>query len=177
MKQGLPVTTPSCAAAPSPLLPRPPLQVRPIRLQVQYRMHPCLSEFPSNTFYEGTLQNGITAAERAPLEGGFPWPDPSRPMVFHCCLGTEEVSGSGTSYLNRTEAAKVEQAAATPTSGVAVAVPAKEEATIHVDGQLDEQMEFGDGMLPWGDVAYSIEGGHKYEDNAAGGALGDPSPS
>jgi len=86
------------------------LQVRPIRLQVQYRMHPCLSEFPSNTFYEGTLQNGITAAERAPLEGGFPWPDPSRPMVFHCCLGTEEVSGSGTSYLNRTEAAKVEQA-------------------------------------------------------------------
>ena len=35
-------------------------------VQVQYRMHPCLSEFPSNTFYEGTLQNGITAAERAP---------------------------------------------------------------------------------------------------------------
>jgi hypothetical protein len=23
--------------------------------QVQYRMDPCLSEFPSNTFYEGTL--------------------------------------------------------------------------------------------------------------------------
>jgi len=22
-------------------------------LRVQYRMHPCLSEFPSNTFYEG----------------------------------------------------------------------------------------------------------------------------
>ena len=32
------------------------LGVRPIRLQVQYRMHPCLSEFPSYTFYEGTLQ-------------------------------------------------------------------------------------------------------------------------
>ncbi len=27
-------------------------------------MHPCLSEFPSNTFYEGTLQNGVTVAER-----------------------------------------------------------------------------------------------------------------
>jgi regulator of nonsense transcripts 1 len=24
------------------------LGIRPIRLQVQYRMHPCLSEFPSN---------------------------------------------------------------------------------------------------------------------------------
>jgi superfamily I DNA and/or RNA helicase len=40
------------------------LGVRPIRLQVQYRMHPVLSEFPSNTFYEGTLQNGVTLAER-----------------------------------------------------------------------------------------------------------------
>ena len=28
---------------------------RPIRLQVQYRMHPCLSEFPSNMFYEYVL--------------------------------------------------------------------------------------------------------------------------
>ncbi len=26
----------------------------PIRLNVQYRMHPCLSEFPSNMFYEGS---------------------------------------------------------------------------------------------------------------------------
>jgi len=31
------------------------LGIRPIRLQVQYRMHPCLSEFPSNFFYEGFL--------------------------------------------------------------------------------------------------------------------------
>lgn len=28
--------------------------------QVQYRMHPCLSAFPSNIFYEGSLQNGVT---------------------------------------------------------------------------------------------------------------------
>ena len=27
-------------------------------------MHPCLSEFPSNSFYEGTLQNGVTTGER-----------------------------------------------------------------------------------------------------------------
>jgi len=27
--------------------------IRPLRLQVQYRMHPSLSEFPSNMFYEG----------------------------------------------------------------------------------------------------------------------------
>ncbi|RHY89863.1 hypothetical protein DYB35_004651 [Aphanomyces astaci] len=31
------------------------LQHRPFRLRVQYRMHPCLSEFPSNMFYEGVI--------------------------------------------------------------------------------------------------------------------------
>jgi regulator of nonsense transcripts 1 len=31
------------------------LGIRPIRLQVQYRMHPALSNFPSLTFYEGSL--------------------------------------------------------------------------------------------------------------------------
>ena len=85
------------------------LAVRPIRLQVQYRMHPCLSEFPSNTFYEGTLQNGVTASERQHAVTDFPWPNPNRPMFFYCSMGQEEVSASGTSYLNRTEAANVEK--------------------------------------------------------------------
>ena len=33
-------------------------------LQVQYCMHLFLSKFPSNNFYEGTLQNGVTIIER-----------------------------------------------------------------------------------------------------------------
>jgi regulator of nonsense transcripts 1 len=74
---------------------------RPIRLQVQYRMHPCLSEFPSNMFYEGTLQNGVTAPERIKKNIDFPWPQPVTPMYFHCNLGQEEISSSGTSFLNR----------------------------------------------------------------------------
>ncbi|KAM0792340.1 ATP-dependent helicase NAM7 [Microbotryomycetes sp. NB124-2] len=82
---------------------------RPIRLQVQYRMHPCLSEFPSNMFYEGTLQNGVTAPERLRKNVDFPWPQPSTPMYFHQNLGQEEISSSGTSYLNRTEASNVEK--------------------------------------------------------------------
>ena len=84
------------------------LSLRPIRLQVQYRMHPCLSEFPSNTFYEGTLQNGVTSAERQGTLP-FPWPNPNRPMFFYTSVGQEEVSASGTSYLNRTEASNVEK--------------------------------------------------------------------
>ncbi len=39
------------------------LGIRPIRLQVQYRMHPALSLFPSNVFYEGSLQNGVSAGK------------------------------------------------------------------------------------------------------------------
>lgn len=37
------------------------LGIRPIRLEVQYRMHPELTRFPSNMFYEGCLQNGVCA--------------------------------------------------------------------------------------------------------------------
>ncbi|KAJ7517717.1 hypothetical protein O6H91_21G037200 [Diphasiastrum complanatum] len=89
------------------------LGVKPIRLQVQYRMHPCLSEFPSNSFYEGTLQNGITMNERLSSGIDFPWPAPNRPMFFYVQMGQEEISASGTSYLNRTEAANVEKIVST----------------------------------------------------------------
>jgi len=90
--------------------------IRPIRLQVQYRMHPSLSEFPSNMFYEGSLQNGVTEADRQLLDlpgfkgkEDFPWPVPDKPMFFYSIAGMEEISASGTSYLNRTEASYVEK--------------------------------------------------------------------
>jgi len=72
-------------------------------------MHPCLSEFPSNTFYEGTLQNGVTVNDRAKARILFPWPTQTKPMFFYNSLGKEEYSASGTSFLNRTEAILVEQ--------------------------------------------------------------------
>lgn len=87
------------------------LGIRPIRLQVQYRMHPALSAFPSNTFYDGSLQNGVTAGDRTIPNLDFPWPQPDKPMFFYCSLGQEEISSSGTSYLNRTEASMVEKIA------------------------------------------------------------------
>jgi regulator of nonsense transcripts 1 len=80
---------------------------RPIRLQVQYRMHPNLTFFPSNTFYEGTLQNGITEDDRK-MNNKFPWPE-NKPLFFLNLYGSEEISASGTSYLNRTEAVAVEK--------------------------------------------------------------------
>ena len=80
----------------------------PIRLDIQYRMHPCLSEFSSNEFYEGSLQNGVTAEERD-ASRFFRWPNPAMPMIFYHSMSPEELSGSSTSYLNRTEAAIAEK--------------------------------------------------------------------
>jgi regulator of nonsense transcripts 1 len=85
------------------------LELRPIRLQVQYRMHPSLSEFPSNMFYEGTLQNGVTDHERVLPGLDFPWPNAARPMFFLINTGNEEMGSTGTSFLNRSEASSVER--------------------------------------------------------------------
>lgn len=84
---------------------------QPRRLEVQYRMHPCLSEFPSNMFYDGMLQNGVTAQQRLRKNVSIPWPVPTMPMMFYQNLGQEEISASGTSFLNRTEASSVEKLA------------------------------------------------------------------
>lgn len=84
------------------------LGFKPHRLEIQYRMHPCLSEFSSNHFYDGTLQNGVSAEERD-ASSVFPWPNPRKPMFFYNSIGPEEVAGSGTSCLNRAEAALAEK--------------------------------------------------------------------
>lgn len=44
------------------------------------------------------------------MEGfNFPWPALEKPMFFFHSISNEEISASGTSFLNRTEASNVEQ--------------------------------------------------------------------
>lgn len=81
----------------------------PIRLEVQYRMNPHLSELPSNMFYEGSLQNGVTIEQRTVQNSTFPWPIHDVPMMFWANYGREEISAKGTSYLNRIEAMNCER--------------------------------------------------------------------
>lgn len=78
---------------------------KPIRLTVQYRMHPCMSLFPSNKFYEGELQDGITSQMRARSEIQFPWPVPHIPMFFWASTGQEKCETPGR-YTNKVEAEK-----------------------------------------------------------------------
>lgn len=47
--------------------------------------------------------------ERKLAKMDFPWPVAEKPMLFYVTQGQEEIAGSGTSYLNRTEAANVEK--------------------------------------------------------------------
>lgn len=75
-------------------------------LQVQYRMHPVIAEYPSWAFYEGKLQSGIDESHRPPI-AGFPWPDPSSPVCFIEAPGQE--IQEGTSYINAKEAEAVTQ--------------------------------------------------------------------
>lgn len=85
------------------------LGLRAHRLQVQYRMHPVLSAFSSNIFYEGSLQNGVSPVDRVMADMDFPWPNIEKPMFFLNICGSEELAGSGTSFLNRAEATVVEK--------------------------------------------------------------------
>ena len=83
------------------------LDVLPYCLNVQYRMHPSLSEFCSNTFYNGELQNGIPIANRT-RNIDFPWPRSDKPMMFWAIMGSEDPGSSGRSLQNRLEANAVE---------------------------------------------------------------------
>ena len=60
--------------------------------------------FPQNKVHQFLADRLIATLD-------FPWPQPEKPMLFYCSLGQEEISSSGTSYLNRTEASMVEKIA------------------------------------------------------------------
>jgi regulator of nonsense transcripts 1 len=80
------------------------LGIHPIVLRMQYRMHPALSEFPSEAFYKHLVKDGITAAHRRWRGGDFvTWPNPEVPMFYWNVLSEEEYYESGLSYVNRHE--------------------------------------------------------------------------
>ena len=54
-----------------------------------------------SVFYDGTLQNAVSEAERKMKGLESLWPQLDKPVFFWCHSGQEEISSSGTSYLNR----------------------------------------------------------------------------
>ena len=55
--------------------------VRPFFLDLQFRAHPKLAEFPADMIYGGRLRSGVTAQAR-PAPRGFAWPRLAVPLAF-----------------------------------------------------------------------------------------------
>ncbi|KAL7497409.1 hypothetical protein ACHAWT_008198 [Skeletonema menzelii] len=79
--------------------------VPPFMLDTQYRMHPAISMFPSDLFYGGKLNDGVTPPERRPLQG-FPWPREEFPVAFIPVTDSFETD-DGVSKANEAEAVEV----------------------------------------------------------------------
>jgi len=77
--------------------------VPPFMLDTQYRMHPGIAMFPSDLFYGGKLNNGVSPPERRPLPG-FPWPREEFPVAFVPVSHGVEMD-DGVSKYNEAEAA------------------------------------------------------------------------
>ena len=63
-------------------------------LDVQYRMHPVLREYPSARFYDDRLKDGCSASER-PSPAGILWPDWDHPFAFIPISGVEDEEQEG----------------------------------------------------------------------------------
>lgn len=82
-------------------------------LNVQFRMHPSLAEFPNKTFYDGVLENGKGTEQIAPVESSY-WPtrtaaqkegkDDAQRLCFIDHKGRESKAENSTSLSNTSEA-------------------------------------------------------------------------
>jgi len=59
-------------------------------LNIQYRMHPCISEFSNIYFYGKSLLNGVSADQRNFYGTNSFWPNPENPNFFYNIIGSEE---------------------------------------------------------------------------------------
>ncbi|ELP85330.1 hypothetical protein EIN_085720 [Entamoeba invadens IP1] len=72
-------------------------------LNVQYRMHPAISSFPSKNFYKGNLHDGVTEQQRSDPRLDHFFPVEHWPVVFIHHEGKESVGENGASYYNVNE--------------------------------------------------------------------------
>ena len=79
-------------------------------LNLQYRMHPFLMNFPSKTFYNNKISSGIKNSDREDIKIMNLWPNFEKPSIFvNLSSNKEYLSERGTSYINVPEALLVKE--------------------------------------------------------------------
>ena len=79
-------------------------------LNLQYRMHPFLMNFPSKTFYNNKISSGIKNSDREDNKIINLWPNFEKPSIFvNLSSNREYLSERGTSYINVPEALLVKE--------------------------------------------------------------------
>jgi regulator of nonsense transcripts 1 len=69
--------------------------LQPGLLDVQFRMHPSISEFPAMHFYKGLVRTGVEGSSRTPISG-FDWPhDGERRVAFVAVSEAGKDKGKG----------------------------------------------------------------------------------
>lgn len=58
-------------------------------LSTQYRMHPAISDLPSDLFYAGRISDGVRVSDR-PIPAGFNWPRADWPIALVPVSGLEQ---------------------------------------------------------------------------------------
>eukprot|EP01064_Diplonema_japonicum_P030945 TRINITY_DN5390_c7_g1_i1.p1 TRINITY_DN5390_c7_g1~~TRINITY_DN5390_c7_g1_i1.p1 ORF type:complete len:691 (+),score=56.18 TRINITY_DN5390_c7_g1_i1:57-2129(+) len=76
--------------------------VEPYLLTHQYRMHPAISHFSNNTFYQGRISDAVSPADRQTIPGTLPLDAPV--SFLHC---ESDQFSDGTSFSNMEEAKAV----------------------------------------------------------------------
>lgn len=79
--------------------------VEPVMLDIQYRMHPAIAQYPSYRYYGARLRSGVRGQKRLP-PAGINWPEPQTPICFLPVEGRE--TSEGTSFSNHAEIGAIE---------------------------------------------------------------------
>jgi len=79
-----------------------------LMLQIQYRMHPKISQFSSTHFYDGKIEDGVTSSDKL-IPKGFNWPQDDIPVAFVSVENSMEEKSSipGTKTKHNMEEAKI----------------------------------------------------------------------
>jgi regulator of nonsense transcripts 1 len=79
----------------------------PFMLKRQYRMHPVIAKFSSDTFYHGRIENGVDEDDRTYDDDSIPWPNERKPIMFWNVPTHEEYTGVDQSRVNTRESTYV----------------------------------------------------------------------